>query len=268
MSMRANQKTSNASPLVMNGEVQPETGLEEKKIVYHEHLANAFKDWDLLSETQKQESWHLESLRAYAHEQKQHNETRARLERIDQETQNLRNQVDRLNKLQQPPEFLLFPPTTLPISYEVASTLPSGQWSYDQLVSKWKSRIQNHRSIQKSLPIDFSNPGATNQHHRLNGSLSRPAQNINGDSNPYLQDSSDDLIDAPGDEDDDMHLNEGRAVMDRGMLDPKLRDQGVDEVMQGIEGDEDGDGEGRLLVGLRDFQNMNERGLAGRCDIP
>ncbi|MCJ1253521.1 hypothetical protein MMC24_001333 [Lignoscripta atroalba] len=264
------RKTSVGEIHEQNGDIEPDLDWEEKDRAYQEHLTNAFKYWDELPEIQKQDIWQLESLRAYAREREQHKETRSRLERIEQETQNLRAQVDRLSRFQQPREFLLFPPTTIPISHEAARLMPGlgtdRSWDYDQLLSKWKSRIQHQRSMQRSLPpTDFSNPPTSSQHHHLNGASSHHTQNLNGDSHSYLQDSSDDdLIDAPGDEDEDMHLNEGRTAMDRGMLDPKLRDEGVDEVMQGIEGD----GEESLLVGLRGFTNLNKNRGGGGCNLP
>ena len=230
---------------------------------HNDYLIRAYNAWNDLPETEKQDIWHTESMRAFAREQREHGETHIKLVRIEQEAANLRLQLERLNECQQPREFLLFPPNQLKVSREAATIVAENSadtsLDFDKLVDKWKSRIQSGRNEQKSLPPSQLSTAAAIQ---LNGISSYNQASLNGDSLAPQGVSDDDLMDAPGDEDDD--LGQARmptATMDRGMLDPKLRDQGADEVMQGIEDDGEGFVGGRLLAGLREYEGVNGRVL-------
>lgn len=231
---------------------------------YYEHLTKAYKLWSDLPEPQRKEAWHLEALRAFAREEEAHGKTQLKLHEVEQEAANLRIQLERLNECQQPREFLLFPPNQLPVSRETVSLVASNHNSmpleYDKLVEKWKTRIQRNRSAQKPLPHlqSLETPlGSLNP----NGLSPYPHQAPNGDLNLHDHGiSDDDLMDAPGDEDDELsgQVRAPTASMDRRMLDPKLREQG-DEIMQGIEGDGEGFVGGRLLAGLREYEGVNGR---------
>ncbi|MCJ1316504.1 hypothetical protein MMC15_001825, partial [Xylographa vitiligo] len=230
---------------------------------HNDYLIRAYNAWNDLPETEKQDIWHTESMRAFAREQREHGETHIKLVRIEQEAANLRLQLERLNECQQPREFLLFPPNQLKVSREAATIVAENSadtsLDFDKLVDKWKSRVQSGRNEQKSLPPSQLSTAAAIQ---LNGISSYNQASLNGDSLAPQGVSDDDLMDAPGDEDDD--LGQARmptATMDRGMLDPKLRDQGADEVMQGIEDDGEGFVGGRLLAGLREYEGVNGRVL-------
>ncbi|KAL9119925.1 MAG: hypothetical protein Q9187_003525, partial [Circinaria calcarea] len=110
-------------------------GESEEDQSYHEHLRNAFNNYSSLPEPKQREVWQLESLRAFAREQEEHGETHIKLQRAEQEAANLRIQLDRLNKYQQPREYILFPPSSIPIQREavdlVSETIPSDTWDYD-----------------------------------------------------------------------------------------------------------------------------------------
>ncbi|KAI9851361.1 MAG: hypothetical protein M1838_003917 [Thelocarpon superellum] len=122
---------------------------EEGKVL--QHLADAFNHWSQLPEKQKQDAWRLELLRAYSREQGQRKETVTQLELARQEVENLKAQVDRLNHQQQPREFLLHPPTNLPISSETLRQIKGGPsaalttWDYDRLLAKWKAVVHESR---------------------------------------------------------------------------------------------------------------------------
>ena len=224
---------------------QAALGMKESQ-PYYEHLNNIFNNWKSLPDLRKQEMWHLESLRAFARERQEHGETHIKLQRAEQEVAYLKTQVDHLNKCQQPREFLLFPPSMVPFSRRTADVLcensPRSDLDYDALVSKWKLRIQNSRNTQKSLPpVELQNiPTPLIPSPQLNngGGPSFDRGPINGDGQSYVyqdDDASDsDLMDAPGEEDEDLHEHGGD--MD-GVLDPKLRVQLDEAVMQGIERD-------------------------------
>ena len=258
----------------------------ERDSAYRDYLNNSFQAWNELSARQKQESWHVESLNAFAREKDDHKETQAMLERVDQENQNLRAQIEHLSRNQQPREFLSHPPMTLPLSRDIAklacrpnanNTLDPTVWDYERLVSKHLNNIRSDRGAQKALPSATS----TGNHIRSNGiSSSRDLnKHIQQNGNSGVDDSNvdDGLADAPGEEDEDLHLQGRGSVMDRGMLDPKLRDGGAsDGVMEGIEGvdgegDTDGDGGtegfvgGRVLIGLRDYTGAVN---GGGCNLP
>lgn len=214
--------------------------------------------WHELRDYEQREEYNTEGLRAFAREQREHGETHIKLVRVEEEAAHLRLQLERLNDLQQPREFLLFPPSQLPVSREAAAVFAEDSvdtaLDYDKLIEKWKLRIQADRNTQKPLPIPDTSISTSG--HRLNGLSSYDQQPLNGD---HLDD---DLMDAPGDEDDEIGQHRvPTAAMDRGMIDPKLRDAGQDEVMQGIEGDGDGFVGGRLLAGLREYEGVNGRSL-------
>ena len=235
----------------------------EEEQSYYDHLTKAYNIWKGLSEATQRDVWHLESLQAFAREQEEHGNTHVKLQRVEEEAANLRLQVERLSNLQQPREFALYPPVQLPISMETVSVLSQNSedipLNFNKLVDKWKTRIQSNRSAQKEFPP----PALPASAHQLNGSSSYTQPPSNGGP-PLLLDAidDDDLMDAPGDEDDDLGPPRvPTAPMDRGMLDPKLREHGPDEVMQGIEGDGDEFVGGRLLSGLREYSGVNGRGL-------
>ncbi|MCJ1402541.1 hypothetical protein MMC11_005761 [Xylographa trunciseda] len=235
----------------------------EEEQRHYDYLASAYNVWNDLPDAEKREIWHLESMRAFAREQHDHGQTHIKLVRMEQEAANLRLQLERLNECQQPREFLLYPPNQLEVSREVATIVAENNadtaLDFDKLVDKWKSRIQSGRSEQKPLPPPPLPAAASNQ---VNGMSSYNQPSSNGDPLAHQGISDDDLMDAPGDEDDDLgQTRMPTATMDRGMLDPKLRDQGADEVMQGIEGDGEGFVGGRLLAGLREYGGVNGRVL-------
>jgi len=236
-----------------------------------------YQTWKALTEKQRQESWRIESLRAYAREQEKRKETEARMYRIEQEAAHLRAQLHELSKCQQPREFLLFPPTTFPLPSEVAKVASNtnfdpADWDFDRLTTKWKARIQNERSMaaQSALPNggpknwNFSAPTAAT------GSNGAPAIDRRGGGQGHSHegnqdderddDDDGDMDDAPGDE-DDVPADQDRVqqtLMDREVLDPHLRDQDGEMVMDGIEGNggvgSDGFDGGRMLMGLRDYE--------------
>ncbi|MCJ1395263.1 hypothetical protein MMC18_008147 [Xylographa bjoerkii] len=260
---RAAATLSSSDLLVIDSKQSGTLDEAEEEQRHYDYLMSTYRLWNDLTDTEKREIWHLESMRAFVREQNEHCETHLKLAHMEQEAANLRLQLERLNECQQPREFLLYPPNQLEVSREVATIVAKNSadtsLDFDKLVDKWKARIQTGRNEQKSLPPPTLSMTASNQ---LNGMSSYNQPSSNGDPPTNRGVSDDDLMDAPGDEDDD--LGQARmptATIDRGMLDPKLRDQGADEVMQGIEGDGEGFVGGRLLAGLREYEGVNGRGL-------
>ncbi len=135
------------------------------------HITSAFNHWKVVPEKQRQESWRLEVLRAYAREQEKQKATAASLENAEQEVFHLREQVDQLSKCQQPRAFLLFPPTSVPIPQDAIKEmsragLDLAALDYDKLVDKWKAVIHRQRksnagmAAQKPLPDTTTTPSS------------------------------------------------------------------------------------------------------------
>jgi len=232
-----------------NGHFQEQLGSDNisgEAEQYKQHLSSSYDQWKVLSDKKKQDTWLLECAKAFTREQEKHKETKHQLDLAEQKIQLLRSQ---LSQTQHPPEFSAYLPSTLPISRETANYLPSSEFfSYETLLSKWKSRIQSTRSMQQPLPTPSPWANATppnlNSNH-TNGSAYPPnhgggQRNYHNDDAEPPSDEDGDLADAPGDEDD---LDQHRG-MDKDVLDPSLRD-----------GDADGEGQagGRMLMGLREY---------------
>ncbi|MCJ1223986.1 hypothetical protein MMC12_000629 [Toensbergia leucococca] len=259
------------NPNGMNGHANqqqqqnPDREGDEKDALYNKHLVDAFQAWKALSDGQKHDTWHLETLRALAREQELHKQTATRLDQADQTLHHLRAQLHLRANCQQPPKFSTHPLDTLPLSHEtarIANATPTEDnellsWDFDRLLWKWKSRLQSDRAAtQQALPSTAPtppnwhlSPTALNPPPRLNGTSSSfsPQQQRdhhsqsthepsidnkrNGDVEVDVEDE--DLADAPCDEDE---LGDGAngvvaavgGVMERGMLDPDLRgEEGV-----------------------------------------
>ena len=267
-----NFSPSHGQPNGANGHLQDQTdsvlsGVEEK---YYQHLSSAFDAWKPLSEKQKQDRWREECAKAYAREQERHQETKRKLDLAEQEIQHLRFRLDQIH---QPPEFSTFSPSILPISRGTATNITDTQsWTPENLISKWKTRIQASRSTQHPLPAPSpwatSTPPNLNTNH-TNGNAAFAQFRARGDQRPYHNDNPEapsdedgDLADAPGDEEElDPEHNQHQHI-DKGMLDPHLRDGNGN-------GEADGEGHagGRMLMGLREYTASEEVGEGGGMDM-
>ena len=126
---------------------------QEQEDAAVKHALDAYNHWDQSSETQKQEGWRLEILRAFSREKEKRQEVDIRLEETLQDVEHCKAQVDRLSRCQQPREFFLKPPTAMPLPKQTlrelngsSSTTPD--WDYDRLLSKWRIMVQeNRRSV-------------------------------------------------------------------------------------------------------------------------
>lgn len=98
-----------------------------------EHLQSAYAVWESLPAQRQQELWILELARGVG---RKHNETvklKDQRHSLEQENANLKSQIDQLNRLQQPREFKLISPTTIPIDRDLIS------YAYEQGVKGGKS---------------------------------------------------------------------------------------------------------------------------------
>lgn len=84
----------------------------EKQV--NEHLQSTYDVWDQLPPQRKNEVWTLELARSVARREKEVEKLKERQHYFKQENANLKTQIDQLNRLQQPREFRVMPPATIP----------------------------------------------------------------------------------------------------------------------------------------------------------
>lgn len=250
---------------------------------YMDHLQSAYQVWKSLSDEQKQETWRSECQRAFAREQEAHSSTTARLDMVEQQLRHLRAQLDQGRNYQQPIELSQFPVSIMPLSHEALDELNSdvvSNWDHESAILKWKTRIRNERNIQQPLPsAPISKPlwSQTSLTKPLTNGAAPSMQPHGNDQHvhrndraemehetPDEVDNDEDLVDAPGDDDDEgsvhCHSMPDRMV-DGQALDPDLVNH-IDTVMKGTNsGTREASGEGYsggpLLPGLPvDYMKM------------
>lgn len=87
--------------------------LLEKQV--HEHLQSTYHVWEQLPPPRRSELWGLELARSVGRRQKELEKLKEAQYTTRQENANLKTQIEQLNRLQQPREFRIVPPATLPI---------------------------------------------------------------------------------------------------------------------------------------------------------
>lgn len=146
--------------------------LLEKQV--HEHLQSTYHVWEQLQPLRRSELWGLELARSVGRRQKELEKLKEAQYATRQESANLKTQIEQLNRLQQPREFRIVPPATLPIEETfmnyllglgasgvrgVGVTVEERHVDLNTMVSRaidrWKSVIVSTRSAgmggQKSL---------------------------------------------------------------------------------------------------------------------
>ncbi|TQN72176.1 hypothetical protein CSHISOI_03310 [Colletotrichum shisoi] len=89
----------------------------EKQV--NEHLQSAFAVWTSLPVQRRNELWLLEMARSVGRKQTEIDKMKDDQHRLQQENANLKSQIDQLNRLQQPREFKLFSPATVPLERQL-----------------------------------------------------------------------------------------------------------------------------------------------------
>lgn len=240
-----------------NGHSQDCKSIGGMESEYYQHLTSVYEIWKIVPEKQKQELWCTECVKALAREQEKHNQTKRSLELAEQEIQHLRSQLAPRSLYEHSTEYIHFGIPTLALSRETMDHLPNLP-SYEALLSRWRTRIAHQRSLQNPLPPPSpwatATPPNPNKNH-INGTHQYPPPpQLDDHQQPdneqdQASDEDEDLADAPGD--DDISEQQQQLGMDKGMLDPNLRDgDGA--------GDMDGEG-GRVLMGLREAMDMGRR---------
>ncbi|CAG9943822.1 unnamed protein product [Clonostachys rosea f. rosea IK726] len=88
----------------------------EKQV--NEHLQSAYAVWESLPPQRQNELWILELARGVGRKHKEAEKMKEQQQKLQQENANLKSQIDQLNRLQQPREFKLSPPGTIPFDKE------------------------------------------------------------------------------------------------------------------------------------------------------
>ncbi|KAF4964799.1 hypothetical protein FSARC_7311 [Fusarium sarcochroum] len=101
---------------------------EQLEAQVDEHLRSAYTVWESLPVQRRQELWILELARGVGRKHKEAQKMKEQQHRLKQENANLKSQIEQLNKLQQPKEFKLAAPVTIPIERELLAL------SYEQAV--------------------------------------------------------------------------------------------------------------------------------------
>lgn len=250
------------SPTHPNGE-----SMNKEEALYYSHLADAHQEWTRLSEKERQKIWHIKCATAFAHEREKHENSKRALEQAEQEIQLLRAQLAQINNQQLTPEFAQYPTSILPLSREASSYLPpeSSSWTFASIINKWKTRIQSSRSSQHPLPFSLWSSTTPTQNHTNGGGpyphAHRGNQRPQDNENDVHSDEDQDLTDAPGEDDTVEEGHDGHPDrMNRGVLDPHLRDRGGGAVI-----------DGQSLAGSRMLMELgtttyHERDVVGKMD--
>ena len=243
-------------PSGTNGHSQDSESIGDVEGKYYRHLTSVYETWNDLSEDQKQESWRRECAKAFAREQEKHKQTTRSLELAKQEIQHLRSQLAQRNHYDHSIEYTQFGNSILPLSQETTKNLPDLP-SYEALLSRWRTRLAHQRSAQNPLPppSPWATAKPSNANNYVNGTHQYPPPPLIDDrqrpdnGQDQASDEDEDLADAPGN--DDISEQQQQLAMDKGMLDPHLRDE---------DGAADTDGEGgRMLMDLREAMDIGRR---------
>ncbi|KAL6409501.1 hypothetical protein AUP68_05876 [Ilyonectria robusta] len=89
----------------------------------NEHLQSAYTVWDSLPVARRQELWILELARSVGRKHKETEKMKQEQHKLKQENANLKLQLEQLNRLQQPREFKISQPITVPMERELLTAL-------------------------------------------------------------------------------------------------------------------------------------------------
>lgn len=140
-------------------------GVQQHEDISLRHVELAYNHWLSHPPEEKRNVWQLEITRAFAREMEKRKSLDEQLARVQQETNQLRSQVERLGSCQWPREFALFPPDTLPLPRDVSRELDtketqtnphSPRWDYNNVVAKWK-RVVMHDKGMGRIGVGSSN---------------------------------------------------------------------------------------------------------------
>lgn len=161
----------------------------EKQVT--EHLQSTYAVWESLPAPRQQELWILELARSVGRRQKDVEKLKQNQHSLKQESSNLQAQIDQLNRLQQPREFRMMPPSTIPfdqafVSHVLHKGLEQGNMSgvgfslndrhvdtvevVQRAIERWKNVIVTSRSNGMSSQRPLDQTPATTQAAAATGS--------------------------------------------------------------------------------------------------
>ncbi|KAI1077906.1 hypothetical protein F5B20DRAFT_549718 [Whalleya microplaca] len=147
-----------------------------------EHLQSTYHVWEQLPVPRRTELWTLELARSNGRRQKDVERLKETQRNIKQENANLKSHIDQLNRLQQPREFRIVPPATIPIEETLMSyILDLGAKGHrgigletedrhadlstvvSRAIERWKTVIVSSRStgMNAQRPLDQATPTPT-----------------------------------------------------------------------------------------------------------
>lgn len=92
-----------------------EKSADDLEAQVNDHLDSAYTVWDRLSPARQNELWVLELARGVGRKHKENESQKEKQHKLEQEIVNLKSNIEQLNRLQQPREFKILPPTTFPL---------------------------------------------------------------------------------------------------------------------------------------------------------
>ncbi|CCU82626.1 Hypothetical protein BGHDH14_bgh01593 [Blumeria hordei DH14] len=105
----------------LGASIESATNSLEGKV--NSHLQAIFRAWQALSSTNRAEIWNISLARNIALKSNQIDSMKRKIEAISQDASHLRQQIDELNRMQQPREFRTAPPRTTRIESETINVL-------------------------------------------------------------------------------------------------------------------------------------------------
>lgn len=110
------------------------------------HLDTSFSHWSAIPDAERQQTWHLEVLRAYSKSQKKIGEKGAELKLARQQAEFFRQQYERLVRHLDAKDAYLLSAQPLPVGEKVLGELEQDPekraWEYERLIGKWRGRLR------------------------------------------------------------------------------------------------------------------------------
>jgi hypothetical protein len=203
----------------------------EEKVTKHLHAS--FGYWMSLPPPNRMELWKLELARAVGEKDGRIAQLKSTVEAVQQENAHLRQQLEYLSRCQQPREFAMAPPQTVPIGKRVAVELGEMglrgasvgfqladqeeglQGRVERAVGRWRDIVRSSRGVgmqgQRSLSGQQQpqTPQGQNQNGQMNGG---GQQQMNGGGDGNAEDDmdldADGDVDAEADPDDESYGNQ------------------------------------------------------------
>ncbi|KAH6647501.1 hypothetical protein BKA67DRAFT_662287 [Truncatella angustata] len=168
----------------------------EKQV--NEHLQSTYVVWEQLPPPRQQELWVLELARSVGRRQKDVEKHKQTQHSLKQEAANLQSQIDQLNRLQQPREFRMMQPATIPFDQAYVSHVLN--WGFEtgikgnvglnmndrhldtstvvqRAIDRWKNVIVASRASGMSAQRALDQPPPASQQNNTSNAAPAPVMN-------------------------------------------------------------------------------------------